>query len=123
MALSVPVTENMAPIAMIVAPVLPINNPAASANGFLDEVKKLLASGYSPTLPTMSAIGYRECIEVLEGKLTLEDAKQAIRRMTRIFVRRQANWFKESDPNIHWYQVKDGVVDEIEKNIRQLVDF
>jgi tRNA dimethylallyltransferase len=93
------------------------------ANGFLDEVKSLLQAGYSPTLPTMSAIGYRECIEVLEGKLTLEDAKQAIRRMTRIFVRRQANWFKESDPNIQWYQVKDGIVDEIEKNIRQLVDF
>ena len=93
------------------------------ANGFLEEVKKLLASGYSPTLPTMSAIGYRECIEVLEGKITLEEAKQAIRRATLIFVRRQANWFKESDPNIHWYQVKDGVVDEIEKNIRQLVDF
>lgn len=92
-------------------------------NGFLDEVKNLLASGYSPTLPTMSAIGYRECIQVLEGKLTLEEAKQAIRRMTRIFVRRQANWFKESDPNIYWYSVKGGVVDEIEKNIHQLVDF
>lgn len=92
-------------------------------NGFLDEVKNLLASGYSPTLPTMSAIGYRECIQVLEGKLTLEEAKQAIRRMTRIFVRRQANWFKESDPNIYWYSVKGGVVEEIEKNIRQLVDF
>jgi len=96
---------------------------AMFANGFLDEVKGLLESGYSPTLSTMSAIGYRECIEVLEGKITLEEAKQAIRRMTRIFVRRQANWFKESDPNIHWYQVKDGIVDEIEKNIRQLVDF
>lgn len=93
------------------------------ANGFLDEVKNLLASGYSPTLPTMSAIGYRECIQVLEGKLTLGEAKQAIRRMTRIFVRRQANWFKASDPNIYWYSVKGGVVAEIEKNIRQLVDF
>lgn len=96
---------------------------AMFANGFLEEVKRLLASGYSPTLPTMSAIGYRECIEVLEGKITLDEAKQAIRRMTRIFVRRQANWFKESDPNIYWYPVKDGVVDEIEKNIHQLVDF
>jgi len=96
---------------------------AMFANGFLDEVKKLLASGYSPTLPTMSAIGYRECIEVLEGKIEVEEAQQAIRRMTRIFVRRQANWFKESDPNIHWYQVKAGIVDEIEKNIRQSVDF
>jgi tRNA dimethylallyltransferase len=93
------------------------------ANGFLDEVKSLLQADYSPTLPTMSAIGYRECIEVLEGKIKVEEAKQAIRRMTRVFVRRQANWFKASDPNIQWYQVKDGIVDEIEKNIRQLVDF
>ena len=92
---------------------------AMFANGFLDEVKSLLKAGYSPTLPTMSAIGYRECIEVHEGKITLEDAKQAIRRMTRIFVRRQANWFKESDPNIHWHQVKDGAVDEIESQIRK----
>ena len=96
---------------------------AMFANGFLDEVKSLLASGYSPTLPTMSAIGYRECVEVLEGKINVEEAKQAIRRMTRIFVRRQANWFKESDPNILWFRVADGIVGEIEKNIRQLVDF
>jgi len=94
---------------------------AMFANGFLDEVKSLLDAprGYSPTLPTMSAIGYRECIEVLEGKIKVEEAQQAIRRMTRTFVRRQANWFKESDPNIHWYQVKDGVVDEIESYIRK----
>ena len=89
------------------------------ANGFLDEVKSLLAKGYSPTLPTMSAIGYRECVEVLEGKLKVEEAKQAIRRMTRIFVRRQANWFKESDPNILWFKVEDGIVGEIEEQVRR----
>jgi tRNA dimethylallyltransferase len=93
------------------------------ANGFLDEVRSLLAKGYSPTLPTMSAIGYRECVQVLEGRITLEEAKQIIRRATRIFVRRQANWFKESDPDISWFRVKDGVIDDIEKTIRQLVDF
>jgi tRNA dimethylallyltransferase len=92
-------------------------------NGFLDEVKGLLAKGYSPTLPTMSAIGYRECVEVVQGKIKLEEAKQAIRRATRVFVRRQANWFKESDPNIHWFKVEDGIIDNIEKIIRQLVDF
>jgi len=93
------------------------------ANGFVDEVKGLLEKGYSPTLPTMSAIGYRECVEVLEGKIKLEEAKQAIRRATRVFVRRQANWFKESDPNIRWFRVEGGIVDEIEKSIRHLVDF
>lgn len=93
------------------------------AHGFLEEVKGLLAKGYSPTLPTLSAIGYRECVAVLEGRIKVEEAKQLIGRATRVFVRRQANWFKESDPNILWFQVKEGVVVEIEKNIRQLVDF
>src|SRR6266487_7207722 len=62
------------------------------ANGFLDEVKGLLAKGYSPSLPTMSAIGYRECVRVLKGELNEEQVKVEIRRATRIFVRRQANW-------------------------------
>jgi tRNA dimethylallyltransferase len=93
------------------------------ANGFVDEVNRLLDMGYSPTLPTMSAIGYRECVSVIKGELTEEQAKVQIRRATRVYVRRQANWFKESDPNIHWFKVQDGVVEEIEKNIRRLVDF
>jgi len=87
------------------------------ANGFIQEVKNLLAKGYSPSLPTMSAIGYRECIRVINGELNEEQAKAEIRRATRIFVRRQANWFKESDPNIKWFRVEEGVVEEIESHI------
>ncbi|HAV77308.1 MAG TPA: tRNA (adenosine(37)-N6)-dimethylallyltransferase MiaA [Anaerolineae bacterium] len=93
------------------------------ANGFIKEIKSLLDKGYSPSLPTMSAIGYRECVSVIKGELTEDQAKLQIRRATRVYVRRQANWFKESDPNIFWFKVEDGVVDSIEKNIRQLVDF
>jgi tRNA dimethylallyltransferase len=88
------------------------------ASGFLEEVKGLLAKGYSPALPTMSAIGYRECIRVINGQLSEEEAKAEIRRATRIFVRRQANWFKESDPNIRWFQVQEGIVNGMEAYIR-----
>lgn len=87
-------------------------------SGFLDEVKSLLAKGYSPSLPTMSAIGYRECIKVIKGKLNEEQAKAEIRRATRIFVRRQANWFKESDTNIKWFRVEEGAESKIESYIR-----
>ncbi|MDQ3004780.1 MAG: tRNA (adenosine(37)-N6)-dimethylallyltransferase MiaA [Chloroflexota bacterium] len=90
---------------------------AMFANGFLDEVRGLLQWGYSPTLPTMSAIGYRECIRVVNDELNDEQAKVEIRRATRVFVRRQANWFKESDPNIKWFQVEEGVVERIEAYI------
>ncbi|HMR98414.1 MAG TPA: tRNA (adenosine(37)-N6)-dimethylallyltransferase MiaA [Anaerolineales bacterium] len=96
---------------------------AMFANGLMDEVKNLIARGYSPSLPTMSAIGYRESAQALEGQITVEEAKQLARRATRVYVRRQANWFKESDPNISWFRVNDGITDEIEKNIRRLVDF
>ena len=92
---------------------------AMFANGFLDEVRSLLVKGYSPALPTMSAIGYRECIRVVNGELNEEQAKAEIRRATRVFVRRQANWFKESDPNIKWFRVEEGVVEEIEAYIRK----
>jgi tRNA dimethylallyltransferase len=73
-------------------------------NGLLDEVQRLLNRGYSPDLPTMSAIGYRECIQVVKGQLSIEQAKVKMRRATRVFVRRQANWFKEDDPNIQWFE-------------------
>jgi tRNA dimethylallyltransferase len=88
------------------------------ASGFLDEVKGLLAKGYSPSLPTMSAIGYRECVRVIQGELSAEQAKAEIRRATRVFVRRQANWFKESDPGISWFSFEEGVADKIEAYIR-----
>ena len=92
-------------------------------NGFVDEVKGLLAvpRGYSPTLPSMSAIGYRECIRVVNDQWSVEQAKVEIRRATRIFVRRQANWFKESDPNIVWFRVQAGIQNQIMEYIQQNV--
>ena len=94
---------------------------AMFANGFLEEVRALLARGYSSSLPTMSAIGYREAIRVIHGELSVEQAKAEMRRLTRVFVRRQANWFKESDPSIKWFRVEEGVVEGIEAYIRRLL--
>jgi tRNA dimethylallyltransferase len=88
------------------------------ADGLLDEVQRLLASGCYPDLPTMSAIGYRECIQVLHGSMTLEQAKVEMRRLTRIFVRRQANWFKLQDPSIHWFETGTTKLEEIEAAIQ-----
>jgi tRNA dimethylallyltransferase len=92
------------------------------ANGFVEEVRQLLAKGYSPALPTMSAIGYRECVRVVNGELNEEQAKVEIRRATRVFVRRQANWFKESDPNIKWFRVETGATEAIQEYIEQKLE-
>ncbi len=87
------------------------------ADGFAAEVSALLVQGYDRHLPTLSAIGYREMIACLHGEITLEEALIQIKRLTREFVRRQANWFKESDPTIHWFTVGEGTVDEITRLI------
>jgi tRNA dimethylallyltransferase len=73
------------------------------ADGFEEEIRSLLEKGYPPDTPALSAIGYREMIEYVQGKISLEEAVMLIKRRTRVFVRRQANWFKESDPRIRWF--------------------
>lgn len=81
--------------------------------GLVEEVQNLLDAGYSINNPTLSAIGYREIIDYLEGYISLADAIQEMKRKTRTFVRRQANWFKSSDPDINWFTLKDEVTEEL----------
>lgn len=81
--------------------------------GWVEEVRTLLEKGYSTDLPSLSAIGYREIVRYLQGEVDLEDAVALIKRQTRVYVRRQANWFKEDDTQIHWFDVQPGVEQEI----------
>lgn len=86
--------------------------------GLVEEIKGLLEAGYSPELPTMSAIGYGEMIGYLNGETTLAEAITLIKRNTRVFVRRQANWFKPDDPRIKWFRANENLVEEMEQYIR-----
>lgn len=88
-------------------------------DGFVDEVRNLLEKDYKPQLPALSAIGYLEIAAYLQGKTTLEESITLIRRATRVFVRRQANWFKPNDPSICWFQVQPGVDELIEAKVRE----
>ncbi len=87
-------------------------------DGLVEEVQNLLAKGYSEANPPLSAIGYREVIDVIRGNMTLEDAKVQMRRKTREFIRRQANWFKTSDENIHWYEMQPDPLERILTDMR-----
>ncbi|GAB4525910.1 MAG: tRNA (adenosine(37)-N6)-dimethylallyltransferase MiaA [Anaerolineales bacterium] len=91
---------------------------AMLAAGLVDEVRALLAHGYSPDLPAMSAIGYRQIAAALQGEYCLEEAITLIRRLTRQFVRRQANWFKTDDPQIHWFPMGESTLTQVEAEIR-----
>ncbi len=90
--------------------------------GLVEEVRALLARGVSPDVPAMSAIGYRQIVCFLQGKASQEEAVGEIRRATRQFVRRQANWFKRDDVRIRWFLASPGVEDEILVAIRSWLD-
>lgn len=74
--------------------------------GFVDEVRSLLADGYSPDLPSFSAIGYRQISDYVLDKVSLDEAVAEIKRLSRNYVRRQGNWFKEDDPRINWIEAE-----------------
>lgn len=83
------------------------------AKGFVEEVDGLLADGYSLASSAMSAIGYKQIGLALLEETPIVEAIQEMRKLTRQFVRRQANWFKKDDPSIVWITVDDVVVDVV----------
>ena len=91
-------------------------------SGLVEEVKDLLESGYAEDSPPLTAIGYRQIVAYLDGEMTLEEAVQQIRRDTRKFVRRQANWFKATDPQIHWFQAGEETLDAMSQQIQKFLE-
>ena len=82
-------------------------------NGFVDEVRALLDQGYHPELPALSAIGYKEVIGYLQGNIRMDEVVLLMKRRTRSYIRRQANWFKLKDERIKWFEMHDGVGQEV----------
>jgi tRNA dimethylallyltransferase len=67
---------------------------AMLAAGWVGEVEKLLARGYDARHKAMRSLGYRELIEHVEGRCSLEQARTAIERATREYARRQRTYFR-----------------------------
>ncbi len=74
------------------------------AAGLLDEVERLLSSGFRAALTSTQAIGYKELVPVVEGRATLDSAVAQIKLATRRYAKRQLTWFK-ADPRITWIDV------------------
>ncbi|HOK39815.1 MAG TPA: tRNA (adenosine(37)-N6)-dimethylallyltransferase MiaA [bacterium] len=63
--------------------------------GLIDETKNLLAAGWSENSPGLNTIGYKEIINYLNNKITLNEAKEKIKLNTRHYAKRQFTWFKK----------------------------
>jgi tRNA dimethylallyltransferase len=71
--------------------------------GLVEEVEQLLKKGYSPSLPSMSGIGYKQIVQFLRGEMTLPEAIDKIKYETHRLARHQYAWFRLGDSRIHWF--------------------
>lgn len=70
-------------------------------NGLVDEVKNLCAEGFEDSLTSKQAIGYKEVIEALKGTISMDEARELIKRSTRRYAKRQLSWLRR-DGRAHW---------------------
>ena len=74
--------------------------------GLIDEVRQLLDSGHTGT--ALQAIGYKEFSEYLDGKMSLEEACDAVKQGSRRYAKRQLTWLRR-DNSIHWITMTEPV--------------
>lgn len=73
--------------------------------GLVEEVRALLESGYNPSLPALTSLGYREIAQYLAGEFSLDEAIERIQIETHRFVRHQYSWFRRMK-NVRWYDAE-----------------
>jgi len=89
--------------------------------GLVDEVKGLLARGYSGDLPSMRGLGYRHMVAYLSGVTELEEAISRYKRDTMRYAKRQLTWFRhQEDP--FWYEAPYPLSEIVERARRFLGD-
>ena len=88
------------------------------AQGLVKEVERLLSKNPSET--PLQAIGYKEVILYLEGKKSLQEVIQLVKRATKRYAKRQFTWFKK-EAEVQWVDITGLYsVDEIyEKVLRE----
>ncbi|MBP3895936.1 MAG: tRNA (adenosine(37)-N6)-dimethylallyltransferase MiaA [Mogibacterium sp.] len=84
-------------------------------DGLVSEVKSLVDRGYSPDLPAMKAIGYKEIIAYLHGECDMNVATEEIKKNTRHYAKRQITWLKRYD-FVNWIEINKG------ENVGNIVD-
>lgn len=71
--------------------------------GWLDEVRALAARGLRESPTAGRALGYPQLLAVLDGTMTLAQAREDTVAATRRFTKRQRTWFR-ADPRVHWIE-------------------
>ena len=85
-------------------------------DGLIDEVKELYKK-YPNSLILKRAIGYKEIIDYLDNKITLEEAVDEIKKNSRHYAKRQYTWFNNK-MDIKWFEVNFNYFNETIDNVK-----
>ncbi len=77
--------------------------------GWIQEVRSLLAAGFTTEFPAMRGLGYKELNYFLRGLTTEAETIRIIQRNTRRFAKRQLSWFRHM-PIIEWFELAECVL-------------
>ena len=66
-------------------------------SGIIEEAKSMRDKGYT----SAQAIGHKEFYDYLDGKVSLEEAIEKLKREPRRYAKRQLTWFRKNE-NINW---------------------
>ena len=75
-------------------------------DGLLFEVESLIKEGYTKNLVSMQGLGYKEFFDYFDGRMTLEDTVDKIKKDTRHFAKRQLTWFRR-EKEVIWLNKKE----------------
>jgi len=72
--------------------------------GLPAEVESLMEMGYAEARPFRKTVGYRELMDHFGGRISLDEAKELIKKNTRRYAKRQLTWFRGIE-SVRWIQV------------------
>ncbi len=81
--------------------------------GLTSEVKALKQRGCTKDMVSMQGLGYKEVLDYLDGRCSLDDAVYKIKRDTRHFAKRQLTWFRR-EKEVIWVNKEEFKYDEDE---------
>ena len=69
--------------------------------GLVAEVEALVVTGLREGVTAQKALGYAQVLQMMDGLLTSDQAREETKRVTRQYIRRQDTWFSR-DNRLHW---------------------
>ena len=92
-------------------------------DGLLEEVRLLKNMGYTRDLVSMQGLGYKEILDYIEGRSSLDQAIEILKRDTRHYAKRQLTWFKR-EKEVIWvnkddFEDEDLIIEYLLDNLRK----